>query len=121
MGVFGYADDLSLLCPSLEGLKEMLFLCEQYAIDYKIMFNSKKSKFIYASSFYCEISIVNTNMGCHHLLYIYLYIFLCLFISINSIYIYIYIKNKLLLWERRSHSISYVGTPFPCVPAPLHH
>ena len=45
MGVFGYADDLSLLCPSL-GLKEMLFLCEQYAIDYKIMFNSKKSKFM---------------------------------------------------------------------------
>ena len=28
---------------------------------------------------------------------------------------------KILLWERRSHSISYVGTPFPCVPAPLHH
>ena len=24
----------------------MLFLCEQYAIDYKIMFNSKKSKFM---------------------------------------------------------------------------
>ena len=24
----------------------MLFICEQYAIDYKIMFNSKKSKFM---------------------------------------------------------------------------
>ena len=35
-----------ICCPSLEGLKEMLFLCEQYAIDYKIMFNSKKSKFM---------------------------------------------------------------------------
>ena len=46
MGVFGYADDLSLLCPSLEGLKEMLFICEKYAIAYKIMFNSKKSKFL---------------------------------------------------------------------------
>ena len=29
--------------------------------------------------------------------------------------------SKILLWERRSHSISYVGTPFPCVLAPLHH
>ena len=29
--------------------------------------------------------------------------------------------SKILLWERRSHSISYVGTPFPCVPAPLHY
>ena len=45
-GVFGYADDLSLLCPSLEGLKEMPFFCKPYAIDYKIMFNSKKSKFM---------------------------------------------------------------------------
>ena len=25
------------------------------------------------------------------------------------------------MWERRSHSISYVGTPFPCVPVQLHH
>ena len=46
MKVFGYADDLSLLCPSLEGLKKMLFLCEQYALDDKIMFNSKKSKIV---------------------------------------------------------------------------
>ena len=44
MGVFGYADDLSLLCPSLEGVKEMSFHCKQYAMDYKIMFNTKKSK-----------------------------------------------------------------------------
>ena len=43
MKVFGYADDLSILCPSLEGLKKMLFLCEQYALDDKIMFNSKKN------------------------------------------------------------------------------
>ena len=25
------------------------------------------------------------------------------------------------LRKHRSHAISYVGTPFPCVPAPLHH
>ena len=46
MGVFGYADDLSLLCPSLERLKEMLFIGEEYATDYKIKFNAKKSKFM---------------------------------------------------------------------------
>ena len=33
------------LYPNIE-LIEMLFLCEQYAIDYKIMFNTKKSKFM---------------------------------------------------------------------------
>ena len=28
----------------LEEFKKMLFLCEQYAVDYKSIFNSKKSK-----------------------------------------------------------------------------
>ena len=44
MGVFGYADDLTLLCPSTSGLKEMLKICEDYASDYNIIFNAKKSK-----------------------------------------------------------------------------
>ena len=41
--------------------------------------------------------------------------------SYNLIAIMKRYPSKFLLWERRSHSISYVGTPFPCVPAPLHH
>ena len=47
MGVFGYADDLSLLCPSSSGIKEMLSICEQYAHDNNIMFNASKSQLIY--------------------------------------------------------------------------
>ena len=42
LGVFGYADDLTLLCPSLTGLKEMLNTCEVYAKDYNILFHAKK-------------------------------------------------------------------------------
>ena len=42
LGVFGYADDLTLLCPSISGLKEMLKICEDYASDYNIIFNAKK-------------------------------------------------------------------------------
>ena len=42
IGVYGYADDLSLLCPSFSGLKEMLNICERYANDKKITFNSSK-------------------------------------------------------------------------------
>ena len=45
MGVFGYADDLSLLCPSFSGMKEMLSICEQYAHDNNIMFNASKRQF----------------------------------------------------------------------------
>ena len=47
LGVFGYADDLTLLFTSLTGLKEMLNTCEVYAKDYNILFNAKKSKLMY--------------------------------------------------------------------------
>ena len=42
MGVFCYADDLSLLCPSFTGIKEMLKTCEDYAMKHNILFNAKK-------------------------------------------------------------------------------
>ena len=44
LGVFGYADDLTLLYPSISCLKEMLKICEDYASDYNIVFNAMKSK-----------------------------------------------------------------------------
>ena len=43
MGVYGYADHLSLLCPSFSGLKENFNICERYANDKKITFNASKS------------------------------------------------------------------------------
>ena len=46
MGVYCYADDLSLLSPSFTGLQEMLRLCELYAIDHNIIFNAKKESII---------------------------------------------------------------------------
>ena len=46
MGVFCYADDLSLLCPSFTGIKEMLKTCEDYAMKHNILFNAKKSQML---------------------------------------------------------------------------
>ena len=37
---FGYADDLTLLCPSLAGLKQMLNVCKDYAKEYNILFSA---------------------------------------------------------------------------------
>ena len=37
---------IMLTQPCLEGLKETLFLSGEYPLDYKFMFNSKKSKFM---------------------------------------------------------------------------
>ena len=57
MGVYCYADDLSLLSPSFTGLQEMLRLCELYAIDHNIIFNAKKSQlfFFFFSVLICQI------------------------------------------------------------------
>ena len=43
MGVLGYADDVAIIAPSLQSLKHMIHVCEQFAIVCDIRFNSKKS------------------------------------------------------------------------------
>ena len=42
MGEYGYANDVRILSPTLSGLKEMLNLCEDYAMEHKICFNASK-------------------------------------------------------------------------------
>ena len=39
-GVYGYADDLLLLCPSRSGLQEMLDIANQYATNHRISFST---------------------------------------------------------------------------------
>ena len=46
MGAFAYADDIALLSPSLTGMKRMLTICEEFSIQYDIIFNATKSKLI---------------------------------------------------------------------------
>ena len=47
IGVFCYADDLTLLSPTLTGLKCMLTICETYADEYKILFNASESQLLH--------------------------------------------------------------------------
>ena len=61
VGVFGYPDDLTLVCPTISGLREMLNICEDYANDYNILFNASKSKLIYFGKQY---------VNCHALFYV---------------------------------------------------
>ena len=42
--VYGYADDISLLCPTVNRLKEMLKTCEPFAKQQDILFKSSKSQ-----------------------------------------------------------------------------
>ena len=43
MGVYGYADDISLLCPTVSGMKEMLKTCKTFAQQHDILFKASKS------------------------------------------------------------------------------
>ena len=43
IGVLGYADDLPLLSPSVNALSKMVGICEEYAKEYDIVFNCKKT------------------------------------------------------------------------------
>ena len=43
-GALAYADDVTLISPSMTGLKKMSSICEQYASEYDILFNGSKSK-----------------------------------------------------------------------------
>ena len=45
-GEFGYADESALVSPSLSGLRQMIQICEQYAMEYSIVFNPVKSKLL---------------------------------------------------------------------------
>ena len=47
MGVYGYADDISLLCPTASGMKEMLKTCETFAKQHDILFNASKSQLLW--------------------------------------------------------------------------
>ena len=46
VGVFGYADNIILLCPSGSELMKMIKICVEYANEHGIIFNGKKSKYL---------------------------------------------------------------------------
>jgi len=45
-GSFGYADDLTLLCPSLKGLQQMLDICSEFGHEFDMKYNPTKSECI---------------------------------------------------------------------------
>ena len=61
VGAFGYADDIILLCPSLEGMREMVKICEEYATLHSILFNGKKSKYLVFGNYKYNVSLTVNN------------------------------------------------------------
>ena len=46
-GCFIYADDITLVAPSVDALNDMLKVCELYAGEHDITFNSNKTKLMH--------------------------------------------------------------------------
>jgi len=46
VGALAYADDLTLLAPTAYAMRGLLRICEDYAREFSILFNAKKSKCI---------------------------------------------------------------------------
>ncbi len=44
IGCILFADDVTLLCPTINCLKKMIAICEQHATEFNIKFNRKKRK-----------------------------------------------------------------------------
>ena len=42
-GAISYADDITLSCPGIRGLNRMLDICNKFAAEHYLIFNSKKS------------------------------------------------------------------------------
>ena len=43
VGCLAYADDMTLISPTVNGMQKMLGICDEYARDHSLMFNDKKS------------------------------------------------------------------------------
>ena len=60
-GALGYADDLVLICPTKEGLRKLIDICERYAVKHDIIFNGSKSKVLVFGSTTNKNPCINVN------------------------------------------------------------
>ena len=47
IGALAYADDITLLSPSMSGLRTLRKVCEEYATEFDVTFNGKKSQLLF--------------------------------------------------------------------------
>jgi hypothetical protein len=50
VGVLAYEDDIVLIAPSPTAMRTLLAICDSYALEFDIVFNAEKSKFLVVSS-----------------------------------------------------------------------
>ena len=58
-GALAYADDITLISPSMTVLRKMSSICDQYASKYDILFNGSKSKLLFFKGRFCNVSTLS--------------------------------------------------------------
>ena len=56
-GALTYADDITIISPSMTGLRKMSSVCEQYTFDF--LFNGSKSKLLIFKGRCCNVSTLS--------------------------------------------------------------
>ena len=46
-GALAYADDITLLSPSMSGLRTLSKVCEEYATEFDVTFNGQKRQLLF--------------------------------------------------------------------------
>ena len=54
-GALAYAADITLISPSMTGLRKKSGICEHYASEYDILFNGSKSKLLFFKGRCCNV------------------------------------------------------------------
>ena len=55
VGAVAYADDVTLICPSIRGLNAMLSICLEFSKEFDILFNAKKTMCIKFGADVCDV------------------------------------------------------------------
>ena len=61
MGTFGYADDIILLAPCKKSSCVLLDVCMQFSLEFRVNFNSSKSKLIVFEKPMTDTSVLFNN------------------------------------------------------------
>ena len=78
-GVFGYANDLAIVSPTLFGPRQMIEICEECASEMDLLFNPKKAKLLFYNMlldvklvvYLCDaiVDVVDSEMYLGNILY----------------------------------------------------
>ena len=69
-GALGYADDLTLLSPSIKGWQKMVKMCAKFGREFSIKYNPGKSKYMVLSRCRKDMAHVNIVLGFKSLMWV---------------------------------------------------